>query len=39
MGWGFAGEEMINEEAEMAANGAMMNGTEWDGGPLQMEGW
>ncbi|KAH2696546.1 hypothetical protein KXV96_008194 [Aspergillus fumigatus] len=39
MGWGFAGEEMMNEEAEMAANGVMMNGTEWDGGPLQMEGW
>jgi hypothetical protein len=39
MGWGFAVEEMMNEEAEMAANGAMMNGTEWDGGPLQMEGW
>ncbi|EAW08724.1 FAR11/STRIP family protein [Aspergillus clavatus NRRL 1] len=40
MGWGFVGEELLNEEAEMAAaNGAMMNGTEWDGAPLQMEGW
>ncbi|GMF78186.1 unnamed protein product [Aspergillus oryzae] len=43
MGWGFAGEEMLNgtsEEAEMAAAGGQLpEGTEWDGGPLQMEGW
>ncbi|KAK6812809.1 hypothetical protein RU639_011437 [Aspergillus parasiticus] len=43
MGWGVAGEEMLNgasEEAEMAAAGGQLpEGTEWDGGPLQMEGW
>ncbi|KAE8151225.1 hypothetical protein BDV25DRAFT_139032 [Aspergillus avenaceus] len=43
MGWGFAGDELHNgtsEEAEMAAaGGPMPEGTEWDGGPLQMEGW
>ncbi|KAE8354766.1 hypothetical protein BDV28DRAFT_71495 [Aspergillus coremiiformis] len=43
MGWGFAGEEIPNgvgEEAEMAAaSGQLADSTEWDGGPLQMEGW
>ncbi|KAB8237717.1 FAR11/STRIP family protein [Aspergillus alliaceus] len=43
MGWGFAGEEILNgsgEEPEMAAAGGQLaEGTEWDGGPLQMEGW
>ncbi|OJJ43836.1 hypothetical protein ASPZODRAFT_169125 [Penicilliopsis zonata CBS 506.65] len=45
MGWGTVSEEMINgngmgEEADLAgAGGPTMNGTEWDGGPLQMEGW
>lgn len=43
MGWGLAGEDMLNgasEEAEMAAAGGQLpEGTEWDGGPLQMEGW
>lgn len=42
MGWGFAGEEMFNggEEGEMAAaGGPLVNGTEWEGAPMQMEGW
>ncbi|PYH94256.1 pheromone-dependent cell cycle arrest protein Far11 [Aspergillus ellipticus CBS 707.79] len=42
MGWGMAGEETFggSEDAEMAAaGGPMVNGTEWDGAPLQMEGW
>ncbi|PWY80933.1 pheromone-dependent cell cycle arrest protein Far11 [Aspergillus sclerotioniger CBS 115572] len=41
MGWGVAGEESFggSEEAEMGAGGPMVNGTEWDGAPLQMEGW
>ncbi|KKK26922.1 hypothetical protein ARAM_005738 [Aspergillus rambellii] len=41
MGWGFAGEELLNgitDEAELAAGGPLANGTEWDGAPLQMEG-
>ncbi|GKZ68391.1 hypothetical protein AnigIFM50267_003071 [Aspergillus niger] len=41
MGWGMAGEESFggSEDAEMG--GPLMNGTgtEWDGAPLQMEGW
>lgn len=37
MGWGFAGEEMLNGEDDMG--GSMMNGTEWEGAPMQMEGW
>ncbi|KAL5364789.1 hypothetical protein BJX96DRAFT_157949 [Aspergillus floccosus] len=37
MGWGFAGEEMLNGEDDMG--GPMMNGTEWEGAPMQMEGW
>ncbi|PYH82287.1 putative pheromone-dependent cell cycle arrest protein Far11 [Aspergillus uvarum CBS 121591] len=52
MGWGMAGDEGFpgsSEEAELAAaaaaaaaggGGPMVNGTEWDGVPLQMEsGW
>ncbi|PKY06789.1 transmembrane hyphal anastomosis protein Ham2/Far11, partial [Aspergillus campestris IBT 28561] len=43
MGWGFAGDEVLNsvsDEAEIMA-GAMPNGTEWEGGggPMQMEGY
>ncbi|KAL4884047.1 hypothetical protein BJY04DRAFT_183844 [Aspergillus karnatakaensis] len=40
MGWGFAGDELMNgtnDEAELAAGGPLANGTEWDG-MLQMEG-
>ncbi|KAJ5612727.1 hypothetical protein N7510_005921 [Penicillium lagena] len=39
MGWGFA-DEMLSgvDESEMVGGPPMMNG-EWDGGPLQMEGW
>lgn len=41
MGWGFAADDLFNngpiEEAEMIAP-PMVNGNEWDGGPLQMEG-
>ncbi|KAL4735996.1 hypothetical protein BDV11DRAFT_173349 [Aspergillus similis] len=39
MGWGYAGEELLNgvaDEAELAA-GPLANGTEWDG-MLQVEG-
>ncbi|KAL4898619.1 hypothetical protein BDV59DRAFT_6800 [Aspergillus ambiguus] len=37
MGWGFAGEEMMNgEDVDI---GQVMNGTEWEGAPMQMEGW
>ncbi|PWY72326.1 pheromone-dependent cell cycle arrest protein Far11 [Aspergillus heteromorphus CBS 117.55] len=44
MGWGLAGEESYggSDDVELAAAGAggpMVNGTEWDGAPLQMEGW
>ncbi|RAL08333.1 FAR11/STRIP family protein [Aspergillus homomorphus CBS 101889] len=47
MGWGMAVDEAFHgssEEAELAAaaagGGPMVNGTEWDGAPLQMEsGW
>jgi hypothetical protein len=39
MGWGLYGEDMLNDVDErefvMPTNGT----TEWDGGPLQMEGW
>ncbi|KAL4779978.1 hypothetical protein BJX76DRAFT_62090 [Aspergillus varians] len=40
MGWGYAGDELLNgmaDEAELAAGGPLANGTEWDG-MLQMEG-
>lgn len=39
MGWGYAGDELLNgvaDEAELAA-GPLANGTEWDG-MLQVEG-
>ncbi|KAF7597328.1 Factor arrest protein 11 [Aspergillus hancockii] len=39
MGWGFAGDELlngVNDEAEMSAP---LEGTEWDGNSMQMEGW
>jgi hypothetical protein len=42
MGWGLVREDMLNEagdDRELAAPGGPMNGSEWDGGPLQMEGW
>lgn len=48
MGWGLAGDEMLNGVGDEAAElggpgpGSGMNGTEWDGVPpmqQQMEGW
>ncbi|KAL3471786.1 hypothetical protein BJX99DRAFT_266479 [Aspergillus californicus] len=41
MGWGFVGDELMNgmtDEAELAAGGPMVNGTEWDGMLQGMEG-
>ncbi|KAJ5092402.1 Phosphatidic acid phosphatase type 2/haloperoxidase [Penicillium alfredii] len=39
MGWGFADEILsgVGDEPEMGH--ALMNGAEWEAGPLQMEGW
>lgn len=40
MGWGLMGDEMLNsmtDEGSMPGPG--INGTEWDGVPLQMESW
>lgn len=43
MGWGMGGEEVgFGEEAPgqmMNGNGGGAGTTEWEGGPLQMEGW
>ncbi|KAL1970278.1 hypothetical protein VTN77DRAFT_5438 [Rasamsonia byssochlamydoides] len=42
MGWGLYGDDTLNEvgdDREMGGPGGPPNGTEWDGGPLQMEGW
>lgn len=42
MGWGLVRDDIPNEagdDRELAAPGVPMNGSEWDGGPLQMEGW
>ncbi|KAL4927490.1 FAR11/STRIP family protein [Aspergillus undulatus] len=37
MGWGYAGDELLNGMAEEELAGPLPNGTEWDG-MLQMEG-
>jgi hypothetical protein len=43
MGWGLYGDDMLNEmrdDRELGGGPAgPPNGTEWEGGPLQMEGW
>jgi hypothetical protein len=51
MGWGLVSEEMLNDvggdDREFGGGpggngtggGPPMNGTEWEGGPLHMEGW
>lgn len=41
MGWGLYGDDMPNEvgDDQLGGPGGAPNGTEWDGGPLQMEGW
>lgn len=36
MGWGWA--EEIGEDSDLG-HSHMMNGTEWEGAPIQMEGW
>ncbi|KAH8431377.1 FAR11/STRIP family protein [Aspergillus melleus] len=41
MGWGFAADDIngVCEEELVAAGGHLPNGTEWEAGPMQMEGW
>ncbi|OKL62634.1 hypothetical protein UA08_01385 [Talaromyces atroroseus] len=40
MGWGLYGEDVLNDIVDDRDLGMPPNGTtEWDGGPLQMEGW
>lgn len=41
MGWGFAADDIsgVCEDELAAAGGPLPNGTEWEGGPMQMEGW
>ncbi|GAD91534.1 pheromone-dependent cell cycle arrest protein Far11, putative [Paecilomyces variotii No. 5] len=40
MGWGLMGDEMLSSMAdEGSIPGPGINGTEWDGVPLQMESW
>ncbi|KAH8695124.1 transmembrane hyphal anastomosis protein Ham2/Far11 [Talaromyces proteolyticus] len=40
MGWGLYSDDILNDLGDERELGAPTNGTtEWDGGPLQMEGW
>lgn len=39
MGWGLYGEDMANDVDEREFGLPTSGTTEWDGGPLQMEGW
>jgi hypothetical protein len=39
MGWGLYGDDMLNDISDERDLLPPVNGTEWDGGPLQMEGW
>ena len=39
MGWGTLGNAGDGVEEEAEGNGSGRVGTEWEGGPLAMEGW
>ena len=41
MGWGYTGDDLYSsiDEADLVAPPMVHGNHEWDGGPLQMEGW
>ncbi len=39
MDWGLASDEIANGVGDEGDATGGVNGSEWDGGPLQMEGW